>query len=248
MSSEADLSMHSLKLQSSEVEKKQLSFLNLPSELRIQIYHIYLPHNKYYSLSQKEPDNNNQERKLSDDDQYYSLLLVCKKINSEAMDVFYGQNIFNLGINEGGRSWLEPGKFLTQRQLNRMRKAQLVASPYRGFPNVFPTRPIFEFWGPLLSRLTFVSLVIGPAEYWIPPAHDHLMEAWLEKVERVTQVIAEFLPRDSHVEIDHNGCKRTVAVIDKCLAERYHERQTLAGDRIHERGDYECACSWQLFD
>ncbi|GIJ81632.1 hypothetical protein Asppvi_000131 [Aspergillus pseudoviridinutans] len=105
---------------------KPISFLDLPPELRIQIYKLLLGENRYRHIcrGQRGPEKNNSEdrqdstetRALRPAAPYiYSLMqlfLTNKQIYLEAVHIFYTHSIFKASIELGEKDWQTIYKWL----------------------------------------------------------------------------------------------------------------------------------------
>lgn len=66
------------------LQGSKLNFLDLPLELRREVYHHYLPRRAYTSLHIQDP----LKRQSPD---LIALLLVSKQVSEEALDILYGE-------------------------------------------------------------------------------------------------------------------------------------------------------------
>jgi hypothetical protein len=148
--------MHNLP--SSEVKvssssRGPIGLLDMPLEIRYQIYQDCLvrksPVNIHHIFVHEYSFS---ERGIGDKKK--RLLLVSKKVGSEALEVLYGNNVFQVCLHGEGGYYLT--RRFTEANIRRIRKMQVVTKPQ----GVFNGRMLDStLWSPILAELTKLSIV-----------------------------------------------------------------------------------------
>ena len=108
--------------QPSRLQKSSPSFLDLPLELRQQIYRYYLVREQALVIKKNVVDFDPQGVVM-----VRNLSLVCKTIKDEALDILYGENCFKLYLT-GEDGHLMKTTF-GEEQIRRLRNVRLIAWP-----------------------------------------------------------------------------------------------------------------------
>ena len=210
-----------------------VSFLDVPLEIRRQIYQ--------YCLVKKDPVDIHHifaDLFFSSDslprDNKKSLLLVSKQVGSEALEILYGKNVFQLYLHNGWGGHHLKGLFAGA-NIGRMRRMVFVIKPHRIDYGCMLDSTL---WSPILAKLTKLSIVAqqppqGP--YHSSPTFEQVMEKWTEWLRAILQYIARQLSSSCIVEADDDDWKGTSTLMRENLPNGYRKVQTLAGDQIFRR-------------
>ena len=206
---------------------QSIGFLDMPLELRYPVYEYCLICRMPINMAFVFDD-------LTTSDITKSLLLVSKAISSEALDVFYGKNIFEIRLyDETGWQLI---KYLTEENLRRIRKVQLVMTAFGALRH---TTVDWTSWMPILTNLTRLTIVAQqPLNYW---SYDNpklwedsmekcSMESWTAWLEMLLANIGGQLPASCMVEVDHDHAKETNTLIEQYFPNKYRYTNTWIGD------------------
>jgi hypothetical protein len=122
-------------------------------------------------------------------DEKKSLLLVSKKVGFEALEVLYGDNVFQVYLHGEGGYCLK--RHCTEANIRRIRKMQVVMQPQ----GVSYGRMLDStLWSPILAELTKLSIVaqqpLQARAYFNPASFEQEMEEWMEWLRAILQYIA----------------------------------------------------------
>jgi hypothetical protein len=233
--------------------RQSSGFLRLPLELRDIIYSLLLvggPVNVQYL--QFEVDSwtrsiweNPEEFECFPDMEGISLkrkagiLSVSRQISDEALNVLYGCNLFSVLINGGAHEKLL--KFGTE-NISRIRYLRLVAQPMGiCYPDTMKINS--RLWVPLLTDLNRLCLVtqqpLRGGGYYNAPSLEEDMREWVAWLEPILRYVARNIAKTTIVEIDDNDLVETGELVQKCFSSGYKKVQTVTGDRIFMRGEFE---------
>ena len=205
--------------------RQPTGFLDLPFEVRLQIYR--------YCLVRRTTIHGNRIHLSGDKNK--SLLLVSKRIGSEALDVLYGDNVFTVSALRGGEWYFN--KHFTEANRQRIRKVQLLMEPP---PNEDDCILDSTVWSPVLANLKELSIVALQPLPLSLALDFQLWDKWISWLRSMLQYIACHLPRSCVVELDDNDRYRfgIRAVTSECLPIEYQCVQSLTGDYYFMRNDY----------
>ncbi|KAE9979731.1 hypothetical protein EG327_006915 [Venturia inaequalis] len=197
---------------------------------------------------------------MEKNDDIKSLLLLSKDISEEAIQVLYGENMFewdfhrSLGFTGYLRNFLFDFPVENQQRIRRLR---FVVNHRSVIHPLYSADKIF--WSPILARLTTLELVLlGPLngseeeeeeedeeeEYWSynrPPRpwvgrtrfadyNGILKEEWFQWLTPWLQYIAKTVPPGLKVSVDDGGSIDTGHVVQECFAGRHRKFETFRGD------------------
>lgn len=209
---------------------RPIAFLGLPVELRCHIYR--------YCLVRKDPINVNHVviDKLYFDvwgicDREKSLLLVSKKVGAEALEVLYGDNVFQVYVHQNRGYHLE--RQFTDANRQMIRSLQIVVQP-RG---CFYDRPLNSaLWSPILAHLKKLSIVaqqpLQPRPHYDTLLFEHEMARWTDSLRAILQYVSHELRRSSIIEVDDDDVIETSILIMEYFPQGYRKVQTLAGNLL----------------
>jgi hypothetical protein len=216
--------------------RRSIGFLDIPLEIRQQIYHSSLVRPSPILIND-DLCNDNCLYGSGTEDKVKSLLLVCKKIYQEASDVLYGSNIFRVTIDEEDEPDLK--RAFTEANRRKIRKLQIVVF---SMSCLFAPCPTLDggFWSPILAQLTRLSIVAAqPLRiYHRAPWFNQDMKNWVEWARTVLQFVAQRLHSSCIVEVDDDDREETSALIKEFFPGGYRKVRTRAGDFYFRRGEY----------
>ena len=221
---------------SSASPRQPTGFLNLPFEIRLQIYQHCLVFKNPVQVDFIFIDPYRFEHP-GICDKTKSLLLVSKLVGHEALDVLYGDNVFQIWLNGGG-GWNFKKNF-TEANRRRMRALQVLMMPSGiNYGRVLDSA-IFSPVLANLSRLTIVAQQpLQARTYYGAPTFEQDMQEWIGWLRVILQYITSQLPKSCVVEVDDDDQKETSAVMREFLPINYRKIQTLQGDLFFKRNDY----------
>ena len=169
-----------------------------------------------------------------------SLLLVSKQIGEEALDLLYGENIFELHLHGEGEYFLR--KNFSERNRRRMRYILVIAQPM-GVSFKPGQEPDNALWSSTLPNLKVLRLVaqqpLTAAGYYNAPTLEQEMDRWVEWIKPFLECFGQYLRSTIVVEVDDNDTKETSELVKECLWNNYRKvRCHLAGDLIFQRGHF----------
>jgi len=229
----------------SKAVKSQIGFLDLPLELRREIYRYCLVRSKVI-IFPDDPDKTIDPyyvRGRGKNEKYRALLVVCKQVSAEAISILYSENIFQLHMNDSWEYVLKLRRGFSQEQLSRVRKVQFFAD----------TKGVFyghllevETWAPFLAQLSWVSIIAAGNHHNRSYGEGNALyvkevKQWTKWLAPAMECFEEYLSKDCYLEIDDNNVKETRAVIETCFGQRYRKVENPDADLLFRRGDY----SWQ---
>jgi hypothetical protein len=145
-----------------------------------------------------------------------SLLLVSKSVGLEAIDLLYGENVFQVFLPGGGA--FDPQEVFTEANIRRMRRMKVIIQPYcADYAEMLdPTR-----WSPILAGLSHLSIMAQQPLHAKP--NKALFSLELDMEERMVrlrvflQYIVHQLPSSLIIEVDDDGRKPTSDLIRECF-------------------------------
>lgn len=233
-------SMHALQAQPNAEKdtRNTTGFLNLPLEIRNEVYRLCLPWRTSVCLPVERPGRITRPWGAGKDGA--RVMRLCKQINHEAMDVLYGENSFEIHINgHAGDLYIASHiACFNKDQLSRIREVEFVVQSLTGTyggMNVDSAR-----WGPFLSHLTKVTLTakqpVVPQLALIPSMFDGRVRHWFKWFDKFVLMFAEYIPKGCTIRVDYDGKSEIRAVLDAHLENRYQVVETSWGCKLFKRG------------
>ncbi|EPE34680.1 hypothetical protein GLAREA_10374 [Glarea lozoyensis ATCC 20868] len=232
-------------------------FMCLPLEVRLQIYHYCIRHERLVDVSCPSLDNHQDtldrksRREQRDGIMEFgrhehfwlprtksnTILLLSRQISEEALDVLYGDNIFKVQLNADGGNRLINN--FTEANRRRMRRLLITAEP-RGssyMPRMIPNNAL---WSSILPQLRWLRIVAAqPVEnsfYCGELTIEGRLEHWINWLQPFLQCFSANLSSQTIVEMDDDGCIETGTLIKNCLPKGYREVQCqMIGNSIFYR-------------
>ena len=212
---------------SKPIDKTRKGFLNLPMELRLQIYKLCIP--------QKETVNVLVPRIKFE---AKGLLFVSQQISKECLDILYGENTFELPLNAEGEAYLCINFAPLNRE--RMRHLAITAVPIgktytRSTPNQF-------LWASLLPRVKTLEMVmaapIPPLTSLIGPPPPAVWERWYDWLLPYLMCFKHHLPSSAKVKLDVDDRRFAVFFMRPFVPPSWRIVRLERGDLIFLRGEY----------
>ena len=233
-----------------ETSRRPTDFLDLPLELRRQIYGYCLVDEYPIRLMYRDLTLPPIERRISVSITAFTcatktrLRLVSKAINSEALEVFYGQNVFQVdvetygGLNTDSFPKPNPDEGFTEANLRRVRKLQILLLGYDTLLHrtLWPS-PSSSFLAQLTSFTIVAQRPRKPLNPWDLEI-DVSAKEWKGWLQRNLQPIFRHLPSLCTVEVDDDNDEVTNTTMDECLPSGYRNVRTLTGDVLFRRNAY----------
>jgi hypothetical protein len=237
---------------------KPAGLLNIPFEIRLQIYHYCIPRKRIVEVThprfpvrwpfEEEGDTLDFESGTLDlvgnfwniNRNKNSLFLVSKQISEEALDFLYGENIFKLYLNGEGEYCLR--KNFSEVNRRRMRYMLVIAQPMG--VSFRPGRiPDNALWSSILPNLKAFRLVaqqpLETASYYNAPTLEQEVDDWVKWIRPFLECFGQHLSSGTVVEVDDDDRKDTSELVKERLPNGYRKvRCRLAGDLIFKRGQF----------
>ena len=213
--------------------RQPTGFLDLPLELRIQVYQYCLVRKKTVNVDFIWID----PYRFSNwgiCDESKSLLLVSKMVGSEALEVLYSENTFLVCLN--GHLGNTLVKEFAGRNIQRIRRMHLVMRPC-GISYGKLLDP--TLWSPLLANLTKLTIMaqqplVARTYYDAPPFEKELKE-WTDWTTAVLQYIGRRLPTTCTIEVDDDDKQETSTLMKEHFPQGYQKVHTRLGDIAFSR-------------
>ena len=212
-------------------------FLDLPLELRRQIYRYLLTRRKAFNAFSIRIDPY-RFSKWGIEDRVKSLVLVSKQISNEAVEILYGENIFSYPLN--GDSGYSLQKNFSPENIQRIRKLRIIV---QDAGCQYPDRvPDYELWSPILARLTKLQIVAKqPLEqrgYYGAPSLESEVKKWVNWFGPMLSYIAGKISNNLCVEMDYDDRRETDVLVNEHLPGRHRKVRTIDGDLMFKRGQF----------
>ncbi|QDS76259.1 hypothetical protein FKW77_001492 [Venturia effusa] len=209
------------------------NFLDLPLELRREIYHYCLPPKPYavcvglfvprYSLRSSHA---------------IGLLSASKQLNHEALDILYGEALCKYDFHMQKGAYF--GEYFSDENRRRVRKIRVLLDvDVDNEANSTSTQLVAGFEDPVLARMTKIEIVAAlprlSGRYPNMDQVDVAQEIWLGRFEELIRCIARATSPTLIIEIDDNNQEQTSAIVYRYLGTRCRKVQTDSGDLYFKR-------------
>lgn len=218
-------------------------FLDLPVELRLQIYRIYVPRN-YVIFNNARAFTEEFDFVFYEDRALRMLrifpqipfttdfLVVCKQVTEESLDVLYGENRFEMDLARGAQGVLREA--FTERNIQRIKDLHVIA--YLSVPppdrRVLP-QPDYGFWAMVIPHLTSFVLhanefgtCAGPRMARREPDTvliQYLSNLWKELIEPYFELFGRLLGGvDRNIKTDISVGSETLPLAVRHIPGNYH--------------------------
>lgn len=231
--------------------------LRLPFEIRTQIYRYLIPRNRivnvprprFNKLLLPRVENNapadSKDFWVSMGDPHWpheikhnnSIFLLCKQISAEALNVLYGENIFE-STKYGEGDYYFRSTFAAS-NLRRLRVVRITVQPM-GLP--FEGNIDESFWASFLQTLEVLRIVaVQPIEarsFYDAPTPEQDKDHWLNWLRSMLECFAESSSRDTVIEVDDNGRIETRELFKRYLPGHREVQCHSTGDFLFKRGRF----------
>lgn len=245
------------------VKPTPVGLLDIPFEIRLQIYHycitrkrivnVHLPGLDHeddtlesescnLNLEDDTPKETHAEEDVWPDfwnimENKNSLFRVSKQISEEALNVLYGENIFQLRLDGAGEYCLR--KNFSKENRQRMRCLLVVAQPMGvSFNDAVPDDAL---WSSILPHLKAFRLVaqqpLESAGYDNAPTLEQEVDGWVKWIRPFLECFGRHLPSGGTVvDVDDDDRKETSELVKECLPNGCRKvRCRLVGDLLFKR-------------
>lgn len=210
------------------------TLLDTPLELRQEVY-------RYIFLAREPIDLRSlvikDEQTWPECKERTAILCVSRQISEEALNVLYGENVFEIDIHHGNHNVVR--NFSLANQL-RIRRLQVVIRP-EGVSWVPSLRLDPTIWPRIFSNLTKLCIVaqqpLRLPRYFsdYDPCID--MNHWLAGLKRALESIRQHISSGLLVEVDDDDREETSEVIMAYFSDGYKKVRTRTGDWFFERDE-----------
>ncbi|TLD18887.1 C2H2 finger domain transcription factor [Venturia nashicola] len=210
----------------SSLQNPVRSFLDLPFELRREVYHHYFSHRAY---TPRHIRLHPQQQCLDS----IALLLVSKSVSEEALDILYGKALYQICLP--GTSGARFKNYITNRNMQRIRKVQfqLFRDKELCANNLGETQLDIRIDESVLARTTKLE-VVAIAASWYSGRNPYCKEErknWLEWFEGLMVYTKSKASPTLRVELDNDdGEEATNTIAARHFPNRFRNVQTDAGD------------------
>ena len=242
------------------LSRESSRLIDAPLEVRLRIYGFCLPRGRVIyancpSFSVVLPPSGEKNTfifEAGDDDPDFGVDLakvdkssngifsVSKQVSEEALDILYGQNLFQLYLHAEGELLLR--KNFSERNRQRMRHMLVVLQPL-GFLIQPSWKPDHRLWSSILRNLVSFRLVaqepFADIEYHDVLRHEQEMDMWLVWINPLLACFSQHLQIGTRVQVDFDEKEKAGELVKEHLTCGYQTIQChVAGDRIFRRGRY----------
>lgn len=219
----SDLQLKKFSAQDLQRRAMPMTFLDLPAEIRLQIYRVYIPRGRVVynnaSLARGGLDFIIYEdhalrtpRILSLLPFTTSLLAVCKQVSEECLDVLYGDNQFEIDLARGAQYLFRMA--FTEQNIRRIKNVTVIARLAAAPPDLkLLPQPDYQFWAMILPHLTSFALQANEpatcrdatvARWDVDRVLERrLMDSWIERAEPYFELFGRLLSDvDRNIKVD----------------------------------------------
>lgn len=144
------------------------TFLDLPVEIRLQIYRLYVPRGRVvmnnatilgrgHGFVVYEDSVLRTPRVLSLLPFTTALLVVCKQVSEECLDVLYGENRFEIDLARGAQAIFRMA--FTEQNIRRIKNVHVIARLAATPPELrLLPQPDYQFWAMIFPHLISFAL------------------------------------------------------------------------------------------
>lgn len=217
-------------------------FLDLPYEIRRDIYYHCIPRRK--EINVRSPSFPLEDYGFMEGDfinQEYSrinILRLSKQITEECLDILYGENIFRLCLNGEG----ELGMKRNFTEMNRLRMRYLIVTANPAGVSYGTSTPDEFLWASILSSLKSLLIVaeepIRAQGYYNAPTLRQDIDEWMVWISPYLELFGRYIPETLNVAVDDDGRKYTRGLVQKHLPPTCRLGRSGLGDFIFRRGRF----------
>jgi hypothetical protein len=204
--------------------------LDIPLEIRLEIYR--------YSLIRREPIKLHFLKFLPDrgGSKKHTVVLISRQLSEEALDVLYGENVFEVRLHYGSQRILN--KFAPANR-QRIRRLQLFVH-FNYISCTMPLSQSLHILRPTLASLTRLYIValqplLGATNCDNAPMLEQEMHKWLTNCKAILEYVNQHVSSRATIEVDNNEKEETSELAKKCLSNGYRNVRTGFGDIFFRR-------------
>lgn len=217
-------------------------FLDLPYEIRCQIYYDCIPRRKEVNVRSPSfalEDSCFMESEFFNQDySRVNVLRLSKQITEECLDILYGENIFRLCLNGEGEGGMK--RNFTEKNRFRMRYLIVTASP--AGVSWGTSTPDESLWASILPSLKSLLLVaeqpIRAQGYYNAPTLREDIDKWIAWISPYLEIFGRHIPETLNVKVDDDGRRDTRGLVKKYLPPTCSLGRSGLGDFIFRRGRF----------
>ncbi|KAK2873816.1 hypothetical protein FQN49_002040 [Arthroderma sp. PD_2] len=221
----------------------QSRFLNLPFEIRHEIYSHCIPYKSHFEEIRyfRARDSTSQPSRPANIKNKNAILRVSKQISEECLNMLYGKNRFYITLNASRRCLV--ANRITAENRARIRDVVVIVR-HLGPAYVRQTPvPADGLWSSLLPGLRQLKIIAEqPAQSThspYDPALGEKIRSWVSWFGPLMECFAKYLTSYTVVEVDENGKEATTELVKQYLPHRYRVvRDGIHGDFIFQRGRF----------
>lgn len=215
-------------------------FLNLPFDIRRIIYSFLIPRKQVIRITRSMlacgiESSDNDSDFFNSHHSRLNVLHLSREISEEALDILYGENLFQVFLNGDGEGDLEHN--FTERNRHRIRNL-LVLMTDRGVSST----PNIPLWASLLPNLKVFQIIAEqPMEaraYWNAPTLEQDLNDWVKWAMTYFHCFRQYLGTATRVELDDDNRKEARSLADGYLPLTYQKIRHPRGDLVFRRGQH----------
>lgn len=201
-------------------------FLDLPYELRHQVYCYWIPRRQNIStvlVSSRSLRYGFYDECRGADCSTLQALQLSKQISEECLNILYGENTFHVCLNDCGEHELEC--FFTEQNMRRVRhlffvaESEIFPSRFNGRLIYSPSTPNESLWATILSNLRSLTIfVMLPTEAHEYPTLEEKIAEWVEWITPYLQCLGKYISKTSQVLIVDDGDRDATDLVEKHLS------------------------------
>ena len=242
------------------LDGKPLRFLDVSLDIRLRVFGLCLPRRRivyangpsfnvvspFVSEGDFPPVDRGDESQgfginvANDIQSSNGLFLVSRQVSDEALNVFYGQNLFQLYLHAEGDILLQ--KNFSECNRKRIRHLLVVLQP-PGFLIHSGWKPDHRIWSSILPNLKTFRFVaqepLAGADFHDVLSYEQAMDMWLIWINPLLRCFGQHLQPSTTVHVDFDENEEIGGLIKDHFTCNYHTIQChIVGDRLFQRGQF----------
>lgn len=217
-------------------------FLDLPYEIRRQIYCHCIPRRKQVDVGSPSFPLEDycfmESNFFNRDYSRVNVLRLSKQVTEECLGILYGENTFRLCLNGEGE-WDMRENF-TEKNRRRMRYLIITANP-AGVSYEIST-PDHSLWASILPNLKALLIIpeqpIRAQGYYNAPTLREDIDTWLAWISPYLETFGHHIPEELNVTVDDDCRKDTRELVQAFLPATVRLKHSALGDFIFQRGRF----------
>ncbi|KAH8881478.1 hypothetical protein GQ53DRAFT_511512 [Thozetella sp. PMI_491] len=202
-------------------------FLDLPLEMRQEVYRYLLTGTSpfiinylYYTKPWKRPSGLSKRyyswvREWADTRLYTSILRASRQVSEEALDVLYGENTYEVRLDEGGQNFI--GRFAPSNQ-RRIHRLQLQLQPTGLWRQQPPIEIDPAIWNPILANASRIRIMAQKPLLYTGYFDDKKVNDWLDWLHPILEFVNQHAsPTDKVIWVDDDDRTDTTRLMHDCF-------------------------------